>query len=145
MFGESEYKSRVNTAETNSLNVKANICRDVGLQPLHVSRIIVMEHGHVFSWQRQGEENRRERQRDRAGWQEVAPQTTTDGWSCSSWGTDPGNVSPPLSPRLRLCCKRGTTRWSRPGAICKVEIHISKLGKTSCQVEEQRQQGEQRL
>lgn len=89
MFGEREYKSRVNTAEANSLNIKANICGGFGLQPLHISRIIVMEHGHVFSWQWQDEENQREPQRGGGGWQEVASLATADELFCSSLGNRP--------------------------------------------------------
>lgn len=55
MLGESEHKSRVNTAEANSLNIKANICRDFDLQPFHISRITVMEHGHAVNWQQQAQ------------------------------------------------------------------------------------------
>ena len=89
MFGEREHKSRVNTAEANSLNMKANICRDFGLQPLRFSRITVMEHGRVFSWQRQDGEDQRERAGGGGGWREAAQPTPRQGSDCRSLAPHP--------------------------------------------------------
>lgn len=108
-------QSRVNTAEANSLNINANICRDFGSQPLQISRITVMEHGHVFSqqWRDKGNQSLKGQTSVAGG------EATMDRLSCSSLGNSPQQrVTPPQASAS--CSLQTGDPWSSPGAICHV-------------------------
>lgn len=64
MFAESEYKSRINTAETNSLKLYANICGDF-VCSFFTLLVLGMEQGHSFDIQYQDEGNQCKSQKDR--------------------------------------------------------------------------------